>query len=94
MGMMKHMLYVVMDGIKDTEKIAGYAEEAKLRGADNGTAAWFSAHAQSRLSMVERDWRDVHEHLKSEKHDEEMLDALVCHIDRSLKELRMRVEKL
>ena len=91
---MKHMLYVVMDGIKDTEKIAWYAEEAKMHGADAGIVAWFTAHAQSRMTMVERDWRDVHEHLKSEKHDEEMVEALVCHIDRSLKDLRMRVEKL
>ena len=91
---MKHMLYVVMDGIKDAEKIAGYAEEAKILGDEPSVVAWFTAHAQSRLAMTERDWHDVHEHIKGKKHDEEMLDALVCHVDRSLKDLRMRVEKL
>lgn len=92
--MMKHMLSVVMDGIRDAEMVAGYAEEAIRHSEDKGVVTWFVAHAQNRLTMVERDWRDVHEHIKAGKHDEEMLDALECHVEHSLKNLRMRIEKL
>lgn len=92
--MLKHMLKVVMDGIKDAGIIAGYSEEATLRGEEHSVVTWYTAHAQSRLNMAEHDWRDVHEHIKSGKHDEEMLDALECHVEHSLKDLRMRIEKL
>ena len=68
MSMMKHMLQTVMDGIKDAEMLAGYAEEAKKYGVD--------------------------EHVRDEKHDDEMVEALECHVNRSLDHLRERVEKL
>ena len=94
MNTMKHMLAVVMDGIKDAEMLAGYAEEAKAYGADKGITTWFTVRAQNRLSIAERDWHDVDDHIKSGKHDDEMLDALECHVNRSLEHLRARVEKL
>lgn len=92
--MMKHMLAVVMDGIKDAEMMAGYAEEAKAHGGDHGVVTWFKTRAQNRYSMAERDWRDVDDELKTNKHDDEMLEALECHVNRSLHNLRDRVEKL
>lgn len=92
--MMKHMLAVVMDGIKDGEMMAGYAEEAKGHHEDKGIVTWFTTRAQTRLSMAERDWHDVDEHIRDEKHDDEMLEALECHVNRSLSNLRARVEKL
>ena len=94
MSMMKHMLQTVMDGIKDAEMLAGYAEEAKKHGVDKGIANWFTVRAQNRLSMAERDWHDVDEHVRDEKHDDEMVEALECHVNRSLDHLRERVEKL
>lgn len=94
MSMMKHMLSVVMDGIKDAEMMAGYAEEAKEHGKDHGEYAWFKTRAQNRYSMAERDWHDVDEELKNNKHDDEMLEALECHVNRSMAALRARVEKL
>ena len=92
--MMKHLLAVVMDGIKDAEMIAGYAEEAKKHGADRTIINWFTVRAQNRLSMAEKDWHDVREEIKEDKHDEEMMEALECHVDRSLDNLRARVMKL
>lgn len=92
--MTKHLLAVVMDGVKDAEMIAGYAEEAKKHGADHGIVTWFTVRAQNRLSMAEKDWRDVCEQLKAGKHDDDLLEALECHVNRSLINLRARVEKL
>jgi hypothetical protein len=94
MSMIKHMLAVVMDGIKDGEMLTGYAEEAKTHGADKSVTSWFITRAQNRMSMAERDWHDVDDHLSKERHDDEMLDALECHVNRSLANLRARVEKL
>lgn len=92
--MVKHMLSVVMDGIKDAEMLTGYAEEAKEHGKDHGEMAWFKTRAQNRYAMAERDWHDVDEELKADKHDEEMLEALECHVNRSMSALRARVDKL
>jgi hypothetical protein len=94
MSMMKHMLAVVMDGIKDAEMIAGYAEEAHAHGADHGVVNWFKTHAQNRYSMAERDWRDVDDELKTTKRDDDLIDALECHVNRALANLRARVDKL
>ena len=92
--MLKHMLSVVMDGIKDAEMLTGYAEDAKAHGKTSAEAAWFKTRAQNRYSMAERDWRDVDEELRETKHDDEMLDALECHVNRSMAALKARVEKL
>ena len=46
------------------------------------------------MSMAERDWQDVDDHIRKEKHDDEMLDALECHVNRSLANLKERVAKL
>lgn len=92
--MMKHMLTVVMDGIKDAEMLVGYAEHAMKHNADHNTIAWFATRAQSRFSMAERDWKDVDEHLKTEKHDEELVEALECHVNRWMENLRERMSKI
>lgn len=94
MSMMKHMLAVVMDGIKDAEMIAGYAEEAHAHGADHGVVSWFKTRAQNRYSMAERDWHDVDDELKTTKRDDDLTDALECHVNRTLANLRARVDKL
>lgn len=94
MSMMKHMLAVVMDGIKDAEMMAGYAEEAKAHGADHGVVNWFKTRAQTRYSMAERDWHDVDDELKGAKKDDDLMDALECHVNRTLANLRVRVDKL
>ena len=92
--MMKHMLAVVMDGIKDTGMLAGYAEDAKAHDAEHSVVAWFKTRAQSRLGMIERDWHDVDDELRMHKKDDDLLDALECHVNRSLSELKMRIDKV
>jgi len=94
LSVMKDMLSVVMDGIKDGEMLAKYAEMAIEHKADKGITNWFISRAQNRASMAERDWHDVHEHIKAEKHDEEMVEALECHVDRWLENLKDRVSRL
>lgn len=94
MSTMRHMLSVVMDGIKDAEMMAGYAETATAHKEDKGITNWFISRAQNRMSMAERDWHDVDEHIRKEKHDDEMLDALECHVNRSLANLKERIAKL
>ena len=95
MSTIKRMLSVVMDGIKDAEMTAEYAEEAVLHGADHGVVMWFTSRAQTRTSMAERDWHEVRDHIHDEKkHDDELMEALECHVNRSLASLKERVSKL
>lgn len=91
---MRHMLAVVMDGIKDAEMMAGYAEMAMKHNADRNVVAWFKTRAQNRMSMAERDWHDVDDQLKVDKHDDELVEALECHVNRSLANLRERIERM
>ena len=98
MSLTRHMLDVVMDGINDTKMIAGYAQEAAAAGESHDVVDWFAIRAKTRLNALERDWKDVHEELeeraKNGKHDSELLDALECHVEHSIAEIRAKVEKL
>ena len=95
MNMTKYMLDLVMDGIKDTDMIARYAEEAHKVHEHKSTADWFATRAKARLSHLERDWKDVWEELEEHgKHDEELMDALACHINHSIAGLKTRIDKM
>ena len=94
MGMMRHMLDVVMDGINDTDMIARYAEEAFKHQEHKAAADWFAMRAKMRLSQLERDWKDVHEELVEHSHNDELVDALACHVNHSIHDLKMRIEKM
>ena len=91
--MMKHLLAVVMDGLKDADKLVGYAHKARDHGEDKNIVNWFMTRAQNRLSMAERDWKDVQEELHKGKRDDELLDALECHVNHWMEELREKVER-
>ena len=65
----------------------------KLSGADHRIANWFTVRAQNRMNMAEKDWHDVRDELKA-KRDDDLIEALECHINRSLDNLRARIEKL
>lgn len=92
--MMKHLLAVVMDGLKDTDKLIGYAKAAMENNADRNIINWFATRAQSRLSIAERDWKDVDDELRKGKHDDDLLEALECHVNHWMEELREKVGKL
>jgi hypothetical protein len=59
----KHLIGVVMDGIRDTDMIAGYAEAAREEGEDK-FASWFAVRAKERLAALRRDWVEVQDVLK------------------------------
>lgn len=52
------LLTVLMDGIRDTGMLIGYAENALMEG-QSGRAAWFRNHAKKRLDQLEADYNDV-----------------------------------
>lgn len=88
------MLNVIMDGIKDTGMMATYAEEAFKSAEHKSAAGWFATRAKARLSALERDWHDVHDELRQGHHDDDLIDALACHVDRSIADLKARIDKM
>lgn len=88
----KHMIAVVMDDIRDTDMIAGYAEEAKA--ADDGHANWFAMRAKERLNTLRRDWSEVDAELHLHNHDDDLVNAMACHIGGELDRIKARVDKL
>ena len=89
----KHLIAVVMDGVKDTDMMAGYAETARQEGEEK-LSAWFAQRAKERLAALRRDWGDVESELKLHDHDDDLVEAMACHIDREIDRIRARVEKL
>ena len=87
------MISLVMDGIRDTDMIAGYAETAKREGEED-IAAWFARRAKERLAELRRDWTDVEETLDLKHHDDDLAEAMSCHIRREIDKVREKVEAL
>ena len=94
MSMMRHMLNVIMDGIKDVGMVASYAEEAHRMPDQKGAAEWFATRAKTRLGHLERDWKDVHEELEEHGHNDELVDALSCHVNHQIADLKARIDKM
>lgn len=88
----KHMISLIMDGIRDTDMIAGYAETAMEE--DDKHAAWFAQRARERLAELRRDWDDVERELELKHHKDELTGAMDCHICREVDRVKARVEKL
>lgn len=91
--MIKQMLSVVMDGVKDTNMLADYAKEADKHG-EASAAAWFKAHAQNRFAALERDWREVREEMRRKREPDDVLDALTDYVDGAISELRKTLEAM
>lgn len=89
----KHMIALVMDGIRDTDMIAGYAETARSEGEDK-IAGWFAQRAKERLAELRRDWTDVENTLGLHDHDDDLVGAMSCHIRREIEHLRDKVDKM
>ena len=89
----KHMIAIVMDGIRDTDMIAEYAEVAKLEGEDK-ISEWFAQRARERLAELRRDWTDVEATLGLKDSDNDLAEAMSCHVRKEIDRARMRVEKL
>ena len=89
----KHMISVVMDGIRDADMLAGYAEDARDEGEHNH-AAWFARRAKERMAELRRDWNDVSDDLKIREHEDEIAGLLACHIDKDIERVAHRIEKV
>lgn len=89
----KHMIGLVMDGIRDTDMIAGYAETALHEGEDK-IATWFAQRAKERLAELRRDWTDVEATLGLRDRDDDLAEAMSCHIKKEIEKLREKVEKM
>lgn len=89
----KHLIGVVMDGIRDTDMIAGYAEAAKAEGEEK-FANWFAMRAKERLAALRRDWAEVQDALKLREHSDEIVCGMCMHVDREIERIRAMVEKM
>lgn len=87
------MVSVVMDGIRDADMLAGYAEDARDEG-ERGYAAWFLHRAKERLSELCRDWNEVSADLKIREHEDDIAELLACHIEKDIERVTHRIEKL
>ncbi len=90
---MKHMIQIIMDGIRDTDMLVDYAEEAREHGHDKH-ATWFAMRAKERLAALRRDWSEVDMELGLHKHGEELVKCMAHHIDKEIERVRERVEKM
>ena len=89
----KHLIGVVMDSIRDTDMIAGYAEDARDAGEEK-FANWFAMRAKERLAVLKRDWAEVEDALQLKAHSDELVCGMVCHVDKEIEHLRAKIEKM
>lgn len=89
----KHLVSVVMDGIRDADMLAGYAEDAKAEGEDR-YATWFMQRARERLAELKRDWNDVSDDLDLKGHEDDIAGLLACHIEKDIERVKLRIEKV
>lgn len=89
----KHLIGVVMDGIRDTDMIAGYAEAALEEGEEK-FASWFAMRAKERLATLRRDWSEVEDALKLKEHSDELVQGMACHVNKEIERIRAKIEKM
>lgn len=89
----KHMIGLIMDGIRDTGMIAGYAETAKAEGEEK-IAGWFAQRAKERLAELRRDWADVEETLDLKRRDDDLAEAMSCHVRKEIERVKDKVERM
>ena len=90
----KHLLAVLMDGIKDAGMWLEYSKEAESEDLQ-GRAEWFRDHAKKRIESLQ----SIYDYVESEIELDEKADAgdaLACafkdHICSQIKELKIRYE--
>ena len=89
----KHMISLVMDGIRDTDMIAGYADTARAEGEEK-IAGWFAQRAKERLAELRRDWADVEETLDLKRRDDDLAEAMSCHVRKEIERVKDKVERM
>lgn len=70
-----------------------YAEDAKAEGEDK-YAGWFAQRARERLAELRRDWNDVSVDLNLREHEDDVAELLMCHVEKDIERVRLRIEKV
>ena len=86
--MVKYMLSILMDGIKDADMYIDYAIEAVDN--DSPYSNWFKSHAKDRIDGLKSDYdfisREIHLSDKVKSGDD-IAEALMCHLEYQMKSL-------
>lgn len=93
--MVKEMLSVLMDGIKDADMIMEYAEKAKAMEDD--TYEWFMQHAKMRVESLSNDYRRINDEifLEAKAADgDPIAEALKCHLKDQIMHLKNKLSNM
>ena len=90
--MLKHMLAVLMDGIKDCDMIMNYYDDSITNGMVE-QANWFKDHAKARIDWIIKDYDYIAQNaglMEKAKSGDEIADALVAHLNWQVAEMKKR----
>ncbi len=90
--MVKEMLSILMDGIKDAGMLLDYAYKAKMQEDD--TENWFLSHARKRIEEFTSDYQAVNNEIGLESKaaaGDEIACALMCHLKEEILQLKNRL---
>lgn len=89
--MVKEMLSVLMDGIKDAGMLLDYAYKAKMQEDD--TENWFTNHARKRIEELASDYQAINNEigLEAKAATDEIACALMCHLKEEILQLKNRL---
>lgn len=93
--MVKEMLSVMMDEIKDANMMLDYAMKAKIMNDD--TFDWFISHARVRADMLMDDYKRINMEIGLEQKAMEgdmVAEALRCHLKDQITEIRDRMSMM
>lgn len=91
--MIKHLLSVLMDSIRDAEMLMDYSSDA-LKAGDNNMASWFLNHAKMRVDQLDADYEFVcrsaglAERVRS---GDDIAEALMDHVESQIDALKSKL---
>lgn len=91
--MVRDMLSILMDNIKDTDMWLGYAENC----TDMNYKMWFVSHAKARASMLNEDYEYIAKEiglLEKARSGDEIAEALLEHLNYQIKEIGSRLKMM
>jgi len=90
------MLNVIMDGIKDTDMLIGYAKES-MKAGKNTEYEWFKDHAIDRFDRIVEDFDFIKSHInlpEKVRSGDAVSEALHEYIEYQVREIRAKIETL
>lgn len=94
--MIKYMLSILMDGIKDAGMYMDYAEKAKHED-DAEYMTWFKNHAKMRIDELARDYDYISNQIglvEKVREGDEIAEALMSHLTYQMSEMTKRFNAL